>query len=618
MWVIDTETLSFLSVNDAAVHHYGYSREEFMGMTLMDIRPPEYQKVLAELVRSIPRKFRRPGIVVHKKKDGTLIDVDITTSDIEFDNRKARLVLAYDVTESKTAETALFDSEHKLRAITDTATDAIIMIDGKGHISYWNIAAGRIFGFGRDEVIGKDITIIIPQRHREAHKRAFNRFIETGRAAKLRKTYEIEALKKDGTEIPVELSISGVLLKGACHAVGVVRDISERKKIEHQLLHSQRMEAVGQLSGGIAHDFNNILSAIIGYGQILLMKMKEGDPLRVNVDHLLEATDRATHLTRSLLAFSRKQNLNPRYLDLKEIVLRVEKLLSRVIGEDIELKTVFRQDRVMVNADSGQLEQVLMNLATNARDAMPAGGSFTIELDTMEVDNSFIQAHGYGEQGRYAVVSVADTGDGMNEETRKRVFEPFFTTKEVGKGTGLGLSIVYGIVKQHHGFINVYSEPGKGTTFKIYLPLVETEHEKSDHTKDAPEERPTRGTETVMLAEDDKALRRLSQVVLEEFGYTVIIAEDGEDAVRKFRERGHEIQMVILDMIMPRKSGKEAYDEIQKIRPGVKALFVSGYTADKVRLERIPGDGVDLLLKPHSPQVLVKKVREILDRKSVP
>ena len=370
----------------------------------------------------------------------------------------------------------------------------------------------------------------------------------------LGKTYQVFAVKKDGTEIPVELAVSGIRLKGKWHATGIIRDLSERKKLESQLMQAQKMEAVGQLSGGIAHDFNNILSAIIGYGSILQMKMNEDDPLRTNVLHLLnEAADRAASLTHSLLALGKKQILNPRPTDLNEIIRRVEQLLRRIIGEDIELTSVFKQDTVIVNADSGQIEQALMNLATNARDAMPKGGSLLIETEVRELDDTFIQAYGYGEVGKYAVVSVTDTGMGMDDVTLKRIFEPFFTTKEVGKGTGLGLAMVYGIIKQHHGFINVYSELGKGTTFKIYLPLIASEIEKRKITSSVPENKLPGGPETMLIAEDNEALRTLFRTVLSEVGYTVIEAEDGVDAVNKFMHNRDAIKLILLDMMHPQE-----------------------------------------------------------------
>jgi PAS domain S-box-containing protein len=614
MWVYDRETLSFLAVNDAAVLHYGYTRDEFLSMSIKDIRPAEDAAVVEGVSRTIRGDYRKVGIWRHKKKDGAVIDVEIITHDIEFNGREARLVLAYDVTARVEAEQSLYESEGKLRAITDTALDAILLIDEEERVVYWNPSASRMLGYAPEEIMGRNLAAVIPERFRATHSAAFRRFVESGRGAQLARTYETFALRKDGMELPVELSISGIRLKGKWHAAGIIRDMSERKKLEAQLLHSQKMEAIGRLSGGVAHDFNNILSAIIGYGHILLMKMRNDDPLRDNVEHLLASADRAAHLTRSLLTFSRKQVLNPRPVDLNEIIRRVGSILTRIIGEDIELRTAFAQGPVMVNADSGQIEQVLMNLATNARDSMPRGGAFSLETGMLELDKAFVRAHGYGEPGRYATVSAADSGAGMDEETRRKIFEPFFTTKEMGKGTGLGLSIAYGIVKQHKGYINAYSEPGLGTTFRVYLPLLMTGHERSPLPGALSADPLTRGTETILVAEDDEALRKLTRVVLEEFGYTVIAAVNGEDAVRQFADGQDRIQAVILDMIMPKMSGKEAYEEIRKIKPGVKALFVSGYTADKIRLESMAEEGVELLMKPISPNVLVRKVRELLDR----
>jgi PAS domain S-box-containing protein len=511
------------------------------------------------------------------------------------------------------AEDSLIESEHKLQAITDTAADAIILIDHEEKVIYWNASASSMLGYQPEEIMGKNIMVIIPLRYKETHAQAFEKFIETGQGALLGKTYEVFAVRKDGMEIPVELAISGIRLKGKWHAAGIIRDISERKKLESQLMQAQKMEAVGQLSGGIAHDFNNILSAIIGYGNILQMKMKEDDSLRPYVEHLLEAADRAANLTHSLLAFSRKQILNPRPTDLNEIIRRVEKLLRRVIGEDIELYTVFKQDAVTVKVDSGQIEQALMNLATNARDAMPHGGSLRIETEVTELDNTFARTYGYGEVGRYVVVSVTDTGMGMDGVTRQRIFEPFFTTKEVGKGTGLGLSMVYGTVKQHQGFINVYSEPGKGTTFKIYLPLIDTEHGKQKITTTIPENKLSGGVETVLIAEDDESLRTLFRTVLTEFGYYVIEAEDGIDAVIKFKNNKDIIKIILLDMIMPKKSGKEAYEEIIKVRPDIKVLFMSGYTTNIKSAEELLQRGIEFILKPVSPGDLLKRIRACLD-----
>ncbi len=385
----------------------------------------------------------------------------------------------------------------------------------------------------------------------------------------------------------------------------------EKKKLEDQLRQAQKMEAVGQLAGGIAHDFNNVLTAIMGYGNLVQMKMKADDPLKQYVDQILEAAERAGNLTHGLLAFSREQVMNPKPVSLNEIVLGIGKLLSRLIGEDIELKTITNECDPFILADSSLIEQALMNLATNARDAMPDGGLLLMGTDLVKFDRRFIDAHGYGIPGTYAVLSVTDTGIGMDEETRKMIFEPFFTTKEPGKGTGLGLAMVYGIIKQHRGYVDVYSEPGKGTTFKLYLPTVVTE-EGEGKAVAAPSPL-IGGTETILAAEDDPALRKLLEIILIEYGYNVIMAEDGEDAVRKFRENREKIAICIFDMIMPKKSGREAYEEVKMMQPDVRVLFVSGYTVDKISKERMLEEGFDFIIKPVSPRHLLIKVREMLD-----
>ncbi len=396
--------------------------------------------------------------------------------------------------------------------------------------------------------------------------------------------------------------------------IEVINDITEKRRLEDQLRQAQKMEAVGQLAGGIAHDFNNILSAITGYGHILRTKLGSDDPLRVNVEHILDAAERAADVTHSLLAFSRKQIINVRPVSPNEIMDRVAKILSRLIGEDIELRIGRTAGDVNIVADGGQIEQVLMNLATNARDAMPDGGILTIDSEVVKLDDKFVEIHGYGKPGIYDLIAVSDNGTGMDEKTRKRIFEPFFTTKEMGRGTGLGLSIVYGIIKQHNGFINVYSEVDKGTTFKIYLPAVmvkDVEKPGALRTQSSP----ARGSETIIVAEDDAALRKLSTVVLTEFGYKVIEAADGEEAVEECIRNSDVVDMVMLDVIMPKKNGREAYEEIKKIKPGIKVLFASGYTADIVHKKGIIDEGQDFLLKPVSPNDLLRKVREILDRK---
>jgi PAS domain S-box-containing protein len=393
--------------------------------------------------------------------------------------------------------------------------------------------------------------------------------------------------------------------------IEVTNDITEKRKLEDQLRQSQKMEAIGQLAGGIAHDFNNILTAIIGYSNLLQMKMSEDDPLRADIDQILSSCHRAAHLTQSLLAFSRWQIIHPKPVRLNEIVKRVAKLLLRLIGEDVVLKTTLADKDLTIMADSGQIEQVLMNLATNARDAMPEGGILSIGTELVKLDDMFIKMHGYNiKPGMYSLLSVTDTGAGMDEPTRKRIFEPFFTTKELGRGTGLGLSIIYGIVRQHNGIVNVYSEPGKGTKFKIYLPMIVSVIEEIEVGALPP---PRGGTETLLVAEDDKEVRGLMKVVLDRFGYKVIEAVDGEEAITKFKENKDKIDLAILDVVMPKKDGKMAHEEIKNVRPEIKAIFLSGYRTDIIDKKGVLEEGVNFIQKPISPNELLRKVREVLD-----
>lgn len=385
----------------------------------------------------------------------------------------------------------------------------------------------------------------------------------------------------------------------------------EKDQLEVHLRHSQKQEAVGQLAGGVAHDFNNILTAIISYGTVLQMKLEAEDPLRQTTERILAAAGRAAVLTQSLLAFSRKQPVNLRALDLNELIRKGEKLLARLIREDIEFKVHLASEALIVMGDPGQIEQVLMNLITNARDAMPEGGILSIDTKVTMIDSEFASKHGYGDPGRYALMTVSDTGIGMDKEVQAKIFEPFFTTKEVGKGTGLGLAIVYGIIKQHKGFINVYSEPGVGTTFNIYLPAVKSDIEKMEQAEAQP---PRGGTETILLAEDDEEVRNITRTFFEEFGYKVISAKDGVDAINKFTENRDNIKLAILDVIMPRKNGKEVYDRIISEKPNMKVLFVSGYTADIINEKGLLHEGLEFMSKPVSPAALLKKVREVLDK----
>jgi PAS domain S-box-containing protein len=544
----------------------------------------------------------------HRLKSGEIRDVEISRGPIRMNGKSYLFSIIHDVTTRKMAEEAAREGESKLTAITSLAGDAIILIDEWGNVCFWNSTAEKMFGYDRTEMIGRNVETIMPVRFREAHRKAFEKFVETGQGAMIGKVYEVAGLRKDGSELPIELSISGLLLKGKWHSAGVIRDITGRRNLEMQLRQAQKMEAMGTFAGGIAHDFNNMLTVIIGHASLLTMKMAKDDPLVADVRQILAFANRATSLTNSLLAFSRKTPLETRPANLNDIIGEIEQLLVRLLREDIEFRTTLSEENMTVMADPVQIEQVMMNLATNARDAMPQGGIFSIGTEVVELDREFIRVHGHGTPGRYASLTCSDDGVGMDKETAQRIFEPFFTTKELGRGTGLGLAIVYGIVQQHNGFINCYSEPGKGTTFRIFLPLVRPVPVEEAHE---PEPTPKGGIETILLAEDDTAARDLTRQVLETFGYTVIEAMDGEDAVSQFIANRDQIDLVILDVIMPNKNGKEVWLDIRELRPDIKCLFTSCHAANI--FNESEKEGLLFTPKPIVPTSLLQKVRKILD-----
>jgi len=519
--------------------------------------------------------------------------------------------LEHELAERKKAEEELKKSESEFRRLSqefngllDAIPDSLMLLDRDLNILWANRAAAEGIGMAGDELAGRSCYTLWCKRTTPCEPCPVVQCFASGTPR------DETVTRPDGRvwdirTVPL-LDEQGKVAK----IIELKRDITEHRKLEKQYLHAQKMESIGTLAGGVAHDFNNILTVIVGLGQITLMKMTDNDPQRGNIKGILEAAERATHLTKELLLFSRKQESERRPVDLNDIVGRMEKFLHRIIGEDIALKQVPHGSLLPVLADGNQLEQVLMNLAVNARDAMPRGGEFILRTEQVVLDEAFVATHGYDQPGAYALLSVSDDGTGMDKATLQRIFEPFFTTKEVGKGTGLGLAVVYGIIKQHNGFITVYSEPGQGSTFSIYLPLTTAARQESREEEGRPV---AGGTETILLAEDNDQVRDLVTSVLTEAGYAVIVAVDGVEAVRKFRENADSIQLLFFDLIMPRMNGKEAADAIHKLRPGVKTIFASGYSPDLVQQKTFLDDRSYLISKPVAPRDLLKKVRDVLD-----
>jgi two-component system, cell cycle sensor histidine kinase and response regulator CckA len=511
-----------------------------------------------------------------------------------------------DITESKEMEQALRSSEAKYRGIVESSLVGVFIVQDDV-FRFVNKGFCEIHGYPREEVVNRmsPRDLVHPDYRKDLREMTSN--LAT-MGAQLERHHTI--VRKDGTLRHVKLLAQTIEYEGRPACSGTIIDITKERSLEAQLHQAQKMEAVGQLAGGVAHDFNNILTAIIGYGSLLKEKLSGTDPARVDVETILAAADRAAHLTSGLLAFSRKQVIQPTPMDLNNAIKKVEQLLARLLTEDIDLRTTYGEGPVRIFGDQGQIEQVLVNLATNARDAMAKGGIFSIVTETVTLSEGTAEGQKGLASGRYALITVSDTGCGMSKETVERIFDPFYTTKDVGKGTGLGLSMVYGIINQHKGGISVTSELGKGTTFRIYLPLTGASVKEEQPTAAAT---PTGGRETIMVVEDDIVTRTLVVEVLKRFGYTVLEAVDGEDAVGKYAERQGEIDLVILDVIMPKKNGKETYEEMKALRDNLKVLFVSGYTADIMEEKGFFEKGIAFLPKPIAPRVLAAKVREVLD-----
>lgn len=605
----DPETFVTTYVNRAVERIYGYTVEEFLGdPTLWEsaIHPDDKERVFVWFSEA-QRKMEFGAIeyrIIRKDKTVRWAQDHASWEKDQQGNVVSLNGVMYDITERKQAEEQI----RRLSSVVEQSIDGIAISDFKSKLIYVNDAFAQMHGYSRQEMIGMKIENLHNEAQMDELKSVLQQLETTGSWMG-----EIGHARKDGTSFPAYMSTT-LLTDDEGKPAGfirVARDITEKKKLEAQLRQSQKMESIAQLTGGIAHDFNNILSAVAGFANLIEMRLPADDPSRPHLDEILKASERGAKLNQSLLAFSREQIMEPRPVDLNEIIRSVEKLVGTLITEDITLKTELAAGELTVMADPAQIDQVLMNLATNARDAMPDGGLLLIETATVELDNEFIKRHFYGEPGTYALLSVTDTGTGMDEITMMKIFEPFFTTKEPEKGTGLGLAMTYGIIKQHNGFINVYSKVGKGTTFKIYLAVINAEVEK---TKPAEVVSVRYGTETILVAEDDEALRKLAKTILENVGYNVIEAEDGEEAIDKFMHNKEKIQLLLLDLIMPKKNGREVYEALRETKPGIKALFLSGYTANLIHEKGILGKEFNFIMKPVGIHELLLKVREVLDK----
>jgi two-component system, cell cycle sensor histidine kinase and response regulator CckA len=603
--ILDAASAEIVDVNPFLCELLGLSREEVLGRKVWEIGP--FKDVPASKVNF--RELQQAGSIRYEdlpleSAKGVKIAVEFVSNVYLVDGEKVIQCNVRDITERKLAA----EKQAVLARATEQASEAIIITDPRGAIEYVNPAFERISGWTCQEAMGRNPRILKSGTQDDAFYRQMWEVLARGEAW----TGRFVNRRKDGGLFEEEASISPVrdAAGQVVNYVAVKRDITKERRLEEQLLQAQRMEAVGRLAGGVAHDFNNLLAVITGFGELVHKKLADDDPLKGKVAQILKAADRAAGLTRQLLAFGRKQVLQPRILDLNDVVSAVDKMLRFGFGERIEIAALLQPHLGNVKADPGQIEQVLMNLAVNARDAMPEGGRITIETRNVDLGAEDEAADVPARPGPYVLLAVTDTGVGMEAATQARVFEPFFSTKEVGKGTGLGLSTVYGIVKQSGGDIFLESEVGVGTTFKIYLPRVD---EPAPLAIEARKRPLRRGAETVLLVEDEALLREMLLETIESNGYSVLVARDGPEALQIAGAHAGPIPIMVTDVVMPGMTGPKLVDLFARTRPEMKVLYISGYSDESVSRNSLTGPGRAFLSKPFGPEALLRRVRESLD-----
>ncbi|MBZ0272531.1 PAS domain S-box protein [bacterium] len=610
--VITTIEGAIEEANDAFLDLIGYTRDDLAAGKLRwtELTPPEWRHTHASAMKQLETTgIARPWVKEYVRKDGTRVPVLVGIASL---TRKHNVGIVVDLTEQKRAEKALSASEARFARLAESGIIGIAVGDTQGNVVEVNDAYLSMTGYTRQEFEEGRVNWAeqTPPEWRDGDAAAIRQLAERGVVS----PWEKEVFHKSGRRVPILVGVSAL---ESPYNIAFIADLTERKKTEadlrkteEQLRQSQKMEAIGRLAGGVAHDFNNLLTVIAGRAEILLGEIHENDPMRLDVKEIVDAATRGSDLTQQLLAFSRKQIIQPKVVDLNETIAAVERMLRRVIGEDVELSFAFGAGIGLVEVDPGQMHQVLMNLVVNARDAMPEGGKLTIETANVTLDEDYARTHVEVAPGAYVMIAVSDTGAGMDKETQARIFEPFFTTKPAGRGTGLGLATVFGILKQSRGHVWVYSERGKGTTFKLYLPRTD----RAAHPETAASAVSTlRGTETILLVEDDAPVRRLCQRILERAGYRLLIAENGGDAVLICEQHAGAIDLLITDVVMPRMSGRELGERIQPLRPEMKTLFMSGYTEDAIVRHGVLTAGIPFVQKPMTPDALLRKVRQVLD-----
>ncbi len=620
---------TIVQANSQAEELFGYNRNQLIGQKVEMLVPEGYRRKHHQHRQNFAEapKTRRMGAdldLYGRRRNGSEFPVEISLSPVTTEKGVFVLSAIRDISDRKriaeelrraneelhrrTAE-QLGEYRSKLASIIDSSEDAILSKDLDGIITSWNKGAEHIYGYTPEQVIGKHISVLTPS-DRPNEIPEILRKIAKGESTE---HYESVRLTKDGRRLNVSISVAP--LRGATGEIvgasAIVRDITAQKKAEGQLRQSQKMEAIGRLAGGVAHDFNNILGIINACTEFLRDRIDPAAEPSLYVENIKKATDRGRSLTKQLLAFSRTSAIQPRVLDLNERLKDITKLLRPLMGDDVEILIVPRSSLAVVEADAGQLDQIVVNLAVNARDAMPRGGKFILETGMVRFDEVFEDQHQAMPAGKYVVLAVSDTGTGMDEATVARIFEPFFTTKELGKGTGLGLATVYGIVKQSAGHIMVYSEPGHGTTFKIYLPSAD--HKIGLGQSAEPETVTPKRQATILLVEDDEIMRGLTRQLLQEHGYTVVDADDGKSALEWMQSHpDRPIDLLLTDVVMRRMSGPELVERLNASHPNLKVVYMSGYTGELIAERKLLERGITLLEKPFSRTALLNTIHATL------
>ncbi len=614
MWVYDRTTLRFVSVNEAAIQTYGFSREQFLAMTILDIRPPEDKPTLRNHVTQRELGFNNAGIWRHRKKDGSLLSVEIRGFAFDRSGGHYELILVNDVTQEKVTEEALRQSQASLQSLVDSAPFGICrsLLD-EDRFESLNPAMLKILGgYSLDEVLGLKISTQLYSAPKDR-----GRLVEVLRRNGRIEGQEVSLLRRDGSTVPVRLSgsITRDVDTSKEYFAGYIEDMTQQSALEQQVRQVQKLEAVARLAGGVAHDFNNILVVIKLSTELMLAQITPDSPLSKPLLQVSNAADRAAALTRQMLALGRQQIMQVRVINLNSVVAETTHMLRRIIGEDIELATNLCDKLANSRLDPDQVGQVILNLAVNARDAMPEGGTLHLETSNVDLDDAYTKEHPPVQPGRYVMLAVSDTGTGIDKSILPRIFDPFFTTKEVGKGTGLGLSIVYGIVKQSGGYVWVYSEPGHGTTFKLYFPTIAAPLE---HPVARSETFSGPGGQTILVIEDEATIRGNVRECLQQLGYRVLEAENGEAALLTCDDVAGKLDLVLTDLVMPGMGGYQLAVELTHRYPEVRVLFMSGYTEDSAARRDILLKGSAFLQKPFSVADLSNAVHQVLAVRAIP